>query len=549
MRTVLKVFRLPDLGEGLTESEIVNWKVAVGQTVALNQVIAEVETAKAVVELPSPFAGVVTKLHEEPGTVVEVGNPIVSFEVPDADGGGSDDGGFAQPDAATATGDPGGDDGAPAKREPTLVGYGAAVETRGRPVRRQRAGTLAYADQGMPSTETTRPAAPAPADVDGPVGRQAGAFDANMVGRGSAAASPTDDGGSAGGHPAERPRSTPPVRKYARDLGVDLEGIVGTGPYGLITREDVQAASSTASSDSSAGSSSAASTTPASAGTASSTPAGTGAGTAAGAAAPSSAGSVEMHAGAQPTGTAGQPAAMRTLGRAPREVRIPIRGVRKYTAAAMVASAFTAPHATEFLTIDVTPTMELLTRLKSRREFDGVKLTPLTIVAKAVCIALERTPSLNSRWDEAAGEIVQLNYINLGIAAATPRGLTVPNIKDAQALDLPGLGAALAELATSARAGKTAQADLTGGTISITNVGVFGVDAGTPILNPGEAGILAVGQVRRMPWEYRDEIALRQVMTLSLSFDHRLVDGEQGSRFLADVGTILADPGMLIAMV
>ena len=218
-------------------------------------------------------------------------------------------------------------------------------------------------------------------------------------------------------------------------------------------------------------------------------------------------------------------------------------------AAAMVASAFTAPHATEFLTVDVTPTMDLLSKLKASKGFSGHKLTPLTIVAKAVLIALRRNPALNSRWDEANREVVQFNYVNLGIAAATPRGLTVPNIKDADTMTLLELSEALTGLTESARAGKTAPAELSGGTISITNIGVFGIDAGTPILNAGEAAILAMGAVRRTPWEFQNEVALRQVMTLSLSFDHRLVDGEQGSRFLADVGAILAEPGMVLTMV
>jgi 2-oxoisovalerate dehydrogenase E2 component (dihydrolipoyl transacylase) len=214
----------------------------------------------------------------------------------------------------------------------------------------------------------------------------------------------------------------------------------------------------------------------------------------------------------------------------------------------MVESAFTAPHVTEFLTVDVTPAMDLLVKLKGSREFTGRKLTPLTLAAKAVLIALRRNPALNARWDEANQEIVTFNYVNLGIAAATPRGLTVPNIKDADALSLLQLADALTDLTETARAGKTTPADLSGGTISITNIGVFGIDAGTPILNPGEAAILAVGAVRNTPWEYQGQVALRQVITLSLSFDHRLVDGEQGSRFLADVGTILADPGMVLAM-
>jgi pyruvate dehydrogenase E2 component (dihydrolipoamide acetyltransferase) len=298
--------------------------------------------------------------------------------------------------------------------------------------------------------------------------------------------------------PAERPRSTPPVRKLAKDLGVDLADLEGTGPRGLITRDDVLASAGTG---------------------------GTGAAPAAGA-------------------PAAQPA-----GGVVRETRTPIKGVRKHTAAAMVASAFTAPHASEFLTVDVTPAMELLGRLRESRAFAGQKVTPLTLVAKAVLIALRRSPSLNSRWDEDAQEIVQYHYVNLGIAAATPRGLVVPNIKDAQELSLADLAGAIGALAQTAKDGRTAPADLSGGTISITNVGVFGVDAGTPILNPGEAAILAMGQVRRLPWEHEGQVALRQVMTLSLSFDHRLVDGEQGSRFLADVGAILADPGMVLTMV
>lgn len=449
---MIKEFRLPDLGEGLTESEILSWKVAVGDTVALNQVIAEVETAKAVVELPSPFAGVITALHEQPGTVVEVGKPIVSFEVEGDDGGPS----AASPAPAEA-----------AKREPNLVGYGAVVEGSGRPARRART----FAAPAAPVVQPVETRAPA------------------------ASAAPAAA--------AERPRSTPPVRKLAKDLGVELTAVTGTGAGGLITRDDVR----------------------------------------------NFVGGGDLPAAAR--ALAGAEAAGGAASGAPgeRETRTPIKGVRKLTAAAMVSSAFTAPHATEFLTIDVTPTMELLSRLKASRTFEGFKLTPLTLVAKALLIALRRQPSLNSRWDEANQEIVQYNYVNLGIAAATPRGLTVPNIKDAHSMSLTELSTALTALTETARAGKTSPAELTGGTISITNIGVFGIDAGTPILNPGEAAILAMGAVRKMPWEYRDEVALRQVMTLSLSFDHRLVDGEQGSRFLADIGAILADPGMVLAMV
>lgn len=459
--TMIKEFRLPDLGEGLTESEIVAWKVAVGDTVALNQIIAEVETAKAVVELPSPFAGVITALHEQPGTVVEVGKPIVSFEVE-------------------------GDDGAPAaKREPNLVGYGAVLEGSGRPARRARSFATGVRPAG---TRVAEPVDAAP--VAAPAAVEPGAVERAVA----ETAGPAPRSG-------ERPRSTPPVRKLAKDLGVDLEAVTGTGEHGLITRDDVR----------------------------------------------NFVGGGDLPAAAQEL--AGTRAAAPGRAQGERETRTPIKGVRKFTAAAMVSSAFTAPHVTEFLTLDVTPTMELLARLKASRTFAGYKLTPLTLVSKAVLIALRNHPTLNARWDEANQEIVQFNYVNLGIAAATPRGLTVPNIKDADRMSLLELSTALTELTDTARAGKTAPADLSGGTISITNIGVFGIDAGTPILNPGEAAILALGAVRKMPWEYQDQVALRQVMTLSLSFDHRLVDGEQGSRFLQDLGAILADPGMALAMV
>jgi pyruvate dehydrogenase E2 component (dihydrolipoamide acetyltransferase) len=453
----VREFRLPDLGEGLTESEIVQWHIAEGDTVELNQIIADVETAKAVVELPSPYAGVVVRLHEAAGTVVDVGAPIVSFEVRSEVG---PEPGRAAPAPAPAPAPSSGpastlSDAAPARREPNLVGYGAAVEKGGRPQRRSRV---------LPA--------------DGPAGS-----------RGPGMAPPR----------AERPRSTPPVRKLARDLGVPLDSLAGTGPGSLITRADVLAAL---------------------------------AGTA---------GSPVTDTAAVPSAQGAAPAAGAT--------RIPIKGVRKHTAAAMVASAFTAPHVTEFLTIDVTPTMDLLADLKQSRAFEGTRLTPLALVAKAVCIAVARNPVLNSSWDEEAQEIVQYADVNLGIAAATPRGLLVPNIKAAQSLPLVDLARALGSLTDTARAGKTTPADLTGGTLTITNIGVFGIDAGTPILNPGEAAILAVGAVRSTPWEYQGAVALRSVLTLSLSFDHRLVDGEQGSRFLADVGTILRNPAMVLAMV
>ncbi|WP_314149058.1 dihydrolipoamide acetyltransferase family protein, partial [uncultured Leifsonia sp.] len=284
-------------------------------------------------------------------------------------------------------------------------------------------------------------------------------------------------------------RATPPVRKLSRERGIDLATVTGTGERGLITRQDLDAL-----------------------------------------AAPAVPGESRPGASA-------------------REKRIPIRGVRKATADAMVRSAFGAPQASVFLTIDVTPTTELVERLRAHRDTADARPGLLSVVAKALCIALRRTPELNARWDDAAQEIVQCDYVHLGIAAATPRGLLVPVIRDADGLSLADLAGAIRSLAETARAGRTPPAELVGGTITITNVGVFGVDAGTPILTPGEAAILAVGAVRRQPWEHRGEIALRDVLTLVLTFDHRIADGEQASRFLADVGRVLADPAAVLTMI
>jgi 2-oxoisovalerate dehydrogenase E2 component (dihydrolipoyl transacylase) len=497
-----KQFSLPDLGEGLTESEIVAWKVAVGDTVKLNQIIAEVETAKALVELPSPFAGTVSHLFADEGATVQVGDPIVEFDV---DGGdvenpsstpaseaaadAASDGVPAELDAVLSPATP-----APAERQAVLVGYGPKVEGGPRPSRKARAWA---ADTASAEPEAQKIDAPV---TDAPVSASASAS-ASATAIASAAESETTEAGQAP-ETGERPRSTPPVRKLARDLSIDLTQVDGTGEDGLITRDDVQRV--------------------AAAGT------------------PASVESVDE--GTRPAARLGNDVTRS-------EIRTPIRGVRKATAQAMVSSAFTAPHVTEFLTVDVTAGMDLVRSLASSSAFAGKRITILSLVAKALILAARRTPAVNSSWDEAAQEIVQFGHLNLGIAAATGRGLIVPNIKDADTLSLGELADAIVDLVEAARAGATSPANLRGGTITITNVGVFGVDAGTPILNPGEAAILAMGAVRRTPWEHRGEIALREVMTLSLSFDHRLIDGEQGSRFLVDIGTILSDPGMVLTMV
>lgn len=484
---VIKDFALPDLGEGLTESELVEWHVAVGDTVQLNQIIADVETAKALVELPAPWSGVISRLYVEPGVTVNVGERLVAFEVEGEPGDG-----VRLDDQGEAAGSQGGSAAAaPDVPEPNLVGYGARADSSTRPARRVRPGLGSAGHEAPVAGQEPSPAEePAARQETVPAARQEAASAAPAAGQEQASGTATATA------TLERPRATPPVRKLARELGVDLSEVPATGDRGLITRHDVE----------------------------------------------------QFSAGDVPA--AGEaPAAQVAQAAREREKRIPIRGVRKHTAEAMVSSAFTAPHATVFLTVDVSETLSMLERMKSDRAFEGVRMTFLAVVAKAMCIAAARTPSINSRWDAEANEIVEFGYINLGIAAATPRGLLVPTIPDADQLTLVELARALTELVAVAREGRTPPERLTGGTISVSNVGVFGVDAGTPILNPGEAGILALGAVRRLPWEHDGAIALRDVVTLSVSFDHRLVDGEQASRFIADVGRILSEPGSVLTMI
>jgi 2-oxoisovalerate dehydrogenase E2 component (dihydrolipoyl transacylase) len=479
----VKEFKLPDVGEGLTEADIVAWHVKPGDAVTLNQVIVEIETAKAVVELPSPYEGVVTGLLVDEGATVDVGTPIIAVDVSGGAGGGPGPGsGESAAESAVipaevptgaesplqAAFEPG-IHGSPApkiERQAVLVGYGVKLGTTKRRQRKEgRARTPADGGPAapVPTSAPAPPLAPAPAS-------------------------------SPGGNGRTRAAAKPPVRKLAKDLGVDLAALAGTGPNGTITREDVQAA-------------------------------------------------VAQPAAPSAPATSGWAAASS----AEREERIAVRGVRKHTAAAVTASAFTAPHVTEFLQVDATATMEAVRGLRDLPEFEGVRISPLLLVAKALLLAVRRHPMINSSWDEGAQEIVVKHYVNLGIAAATERGLIVPNIKDAHALSLPGLASALAQLTATAREGKTQPADLARGTITITNVGVFGVDAGTPILTPGEAAIIAFGQVRDMPWVHEGELAVRQVTTLSLSFDHRIVDGDVGSAVLRDVGAMLTDPVTMLA--
>ncbi|MEV8117491.1 dihydrolipoamide acetyltransferase family protein [Streptomyces xiamenensis] len=462
-------FKMPDVGEGLTEAEILKWHVQPGDTVSDGQVVVEVETAKAAVELPIPFDGTVHELLWAEGDTVDVGSPIITVDTAPGEPQETPAGAAPEPAAAgpaPAPEQPREEPGAekPPARQPVLVGYGVSTAATKRRPRKAPAAAV-------PEPAAAPEQAPAPASVPASVP-------------------------AAGG----KPLAKPPVRKLAKDLGIDLRVVRPTGPEGTITREDVQAAAVPA---------------------------------------------------PQPAGTGAVPEPEReTQAAAPvpaaGERRVPIRGVRKATAQAVAGSAFTAPHVTEFITVDVTRTMKLVARLKEDPDLTGVRVNPLLIIARALLLALRRNPDAHAAWDEANQEIVYKDAVNLGIAAATPRGLLVPNIKDAGRKTLTELATAIGELVTTAREGRTTPADMQGGTVTITNVGVFGVDSGTPILNPGESAILAVGAIKAQPWVHKGKVKPRQVTTLALSFDHRLIDGELGSRLLADIAGVLEHPRRLL---
>ncbi|MFV0634651.1 dihydrolipoamide acetyltransferase family protein [Demequina sp.] len=462
-------FKLPDAGEGLTEADIVTWMIAPGDTVAVNQPILEIETAKSLVELPCPFDGVVSRLLAQEGDTVEVGAPILEVDV--------DPHGEA-PAAPSAT---------PAQTADAPAAPAAA------PSPAPAAPIPAAPNPAVPAPVSQ----PAPAEPEGSgavlVGYGVKAGSAQRRPRSADALEPIGGAQDLGEYPV---LAKPPVRKLARDLGVDLTTVTPSGPGGLVTREDV-----------------------------------------------------EQHVKATAAQTLAtypgddQPwLASGTTQSDGRTTRVPVKSVRKRTAEAMVQSAFTAPHVTEFHTVDVTQMMDLVARLKQDKEFADVRVTPLLIVAKALLLAVRRHPEINASWDEAAQEIVYKHYVNLGIAASTPRGLVVPNIKDAHRLPLHALAVALQELTAHARAGTVSPSQMSDGTITITNVGALGIDTGTPILNPGEAAILAFGAVRQQPWVHEGEIKVRWVTQLALSFDHRLVDGELGARVLYDVGRVMEDP-------
>jgi pyruvate dehydrogenase E2 component (dihydrolipoamide acetyltransferase) len=484
-------FNLPDVGEGLTEAEIVSWKVKPGDTVAINDVLCEIETAKSLVELPSPFAGTVTELLVPEGITIDVGTAIISV-------------------SDTVSGDPTPAD-VPAPATPVQPVYGslpaADADTAdnalaGGPLvgsgpkadavkRRARRAAPAASGPATPAASITRAPAAAPTEATSPVAA------------GPAGSPAVDDRPTLGDTITglvNRVLAKPPVRKIARDLGIDLADVVATGSRGEVTREDLVSYQAQRDAE------------------------------------------LDMADGFW--GKAGKPQDQRVE-------RIPVKGVRKATAKAMVESAFSAPHVSIFVDVDASRTMEFVKRLKASRDFEGIKVSPLLILAKAVIWAAARNPSVNATWvDNADGtdtaEIQVKHYMNLGIAAATPRGLMVPNIKDAQDLSLKELALALNNLATTARAGKTKPAEMQGGTLTITNIGALGIDTGTPIINPGEVAIVAFGTIKQKPWVLDGEVIPRWITTLGGSFDHRVVDGDLSARFMADVAAILEEPALLL---
>lgn len=393
------VFRLPDVGEGLTEADVVTWHVKVGDTVAINDNLLDVETAKSVVELPSPYAGVVVELHAAEGDTVPVGEPLITI-------------GTEAPHQVQAP--------APKAPQPALA------------------------------EPTIEPVAIEP---------------------------------------------EPDIERQAIDEPEAPLVLVGTGPKEAVARRvhlrrpDGDAYDRRS----------------------------------------------PVSAGPDPTLEVGAA-----------ETRIPVKGVRKVTAETMVRSAFTAPHATMWATVDVTAAIELVELLKRDSEWKEVRVTPLLVIARAVALAVRAFPDINASWDDDAHEIVVRRDLNLGVAAATPRGLMVPNVKDAGSMSLRELAHALDDVVQRARAGALKPTDMSGGTLTLTNVGTFGVEGATPILNPPEAAILALGAIQQRPWGVDGSVALRDVMTLSISIDHRLVDGELGAKVLRHVSRLLTNPGLAL---
>ncbi|MDN5977675.1 dihydrolipoamide acetyltransferase family protein [Acidipropionibacterium jensenii] len=484
---------MPDPGEGLTEAELVSWRVAEGDTVAINDVLCEVETAKSIVELPSPFAGVVARMLVSEGDTVAVGAPLVSIDQGDG----------------------------PAEEPELLVGH--IPDEEGGRRRRRRSAESRSNPAPEPAAEPAAapaPAAPAPEPAAAPESAAA------PVAEPAAEAAPARSCATPSCAAPEPPRvdrsegpdhvlAKPPARRLAKDLDIDLADVTGTGPDGVITRTDVKQAADARSTGGSAG-------------------------------------SARTDVKRAPAGQQSLSPAQRRLldGDATNaegtEHRVRIQGVRKVTAVAMKDSIDTKALVTSFITADVSATMDLVAKLRADRAFKGLRVSPLTVWCKAACLAMTRTPVINARWDDDSGEIVYNRDINLGIAAATPRGLMVPVLRGAQDMNLLEIASELTRIVAIAKQDRLQPSDYSGGTFSISNVGVFGLDAGTPVVNRTESALLVLGAISRRPWVVgsgaQEQIVPRWVTTMSLGFDHRLVDGEQGSTFLHDVAEILSDP-------
>lgn len=432
-------FRLPDLGEGLTGALIVRWLVEVGDVVAVDQPVVEVETAKAMVDVPCPYGGVVTARFGEEGTELPVGSPLVTVAV-----GTSADAGPAG-DAAQASGN-------------VLVGYGTSeAPARRRRVRREQPAPAAAV--ALRSTDAQAPA-PAPAPGDGPV----------------AVISPL-------------------VRRLARENGLDLRELVGSGPHGLILRADVERALS------------------------------------------ASAGATRPGAPAEVPVPVAHPAA------SAEGTRVPLKGIRGAVADKLSRSRREIPDATCWVDADATELMHMRALINGS---GGPKISLLALLARICTAALARYPDLNSTVDLEAREVVRLDRVHLGFAAQTERGLVVPVVRDAHTRNTEAIGAEIARLTEAARTGTLTPAELTGGTFTLNNYGVFGVDGSTPIINHPEAAMLGVGRIVPKPWVHEGELAVRQVVQLSLTFDHRVCDGGTAGGFLRYVADCVEQPAVLL---
>jgi pyruvate dehydrogenase E2 component (dihydrolipoamide acetyltransferase) len=551
---VLHEFRMPDAGEGLTEAEVLSWHVAVGDVVRVNQVLLEVETAKAAVELPSPYAGTVVALLASPGEVVPVGQPIIRID--DAVGAAGEAGAADQPAPGSGRVEPGGEGGSGAAGPSAPTPPAApAPTTAPPPTPPAAAAPPAPAAAAPPAPAAAAPPAPAAAAAaPPPTDRVNAAFGGDFgTARLPAAASPpaqdlhgTAEGSPTGGAAAQgegrgdgqrqavlvgygiregtakhrRPRATPhgaehveagppgeparPVRIGGLELGRAVEDRLGA--TAVRAKPPVRRLARDLGID------------------------------------------LAQVVPTGPAGTITHDDVTRAAEAAAASEAVPLSHVARMMARAMTESAFSAPHVTEWVDVDVTRMTELIRAARARPDLADLSITPLTFAALGLVRAARRHPAVNATLADDGEHLLLHRSVHLGIAVDSPRGLVVPRVAEAQDLDLRGMADALGRLVATARAGRSRPEDLRGSTITITNVGVFGVDAGTPILNPGEVAILALGRVLPRPWVVDGTVVARDVTTLALSFDHRVVDGALGSRVLREVADFMADPATVLAL-